>query len=224
MSRSSNLLLGAALVLGVVLLGIGLGLLGSRGPSPRIPPPEAPPESSPASSPLAANPGTPQPSAPTPEQIVPDLQNPELSMTSTSATNLVFNWEDRVDQILTGDGDTADKAKHMLDLFPRLPQEGQQEVAQHLSNLVSDQDYPELAKLLSDTNLAAPVLDVFFGDTLNRPNSVKLPALLQVARQPQHPKAAEAKEVLALFLDDDYGSDWDKWQAAVDQWLKNNPD
>ena len=32
----------------------------------------------------------------------------------------------------------ADKAKQMLEMFPQLPADGQEEVARHLSNLVPD--------------------------------------------------------------------------------------
>ena len=35
---------------------------------------------------------------------------------------------------------------------------------------------------------------------------------------------AEAKDFLHLFLEQDYGSDWDRWQAGVEQWLKAHPD
>ena len=45
------------------------------------------------------------------------------------------------------------------------------------------------------------VLDVLLEDVFNRPNSVKLPLLLTVARDPQNPKASEAKDVLELFLE-----------------------
>ncbi len=65
---------------------------------------------------------------------------------------------------------------------------------------------------------------MFTEDVLNRPNSVKLPLLLDLARDPQHPKASEAKDILELFLEEDYGNDWTKWQAKLDQWLKDNPD
>jgi hypothetical protein len=68
------------------------------------------------------------------------------------------------------------------------------------------------------------VLDFLLDDVLNRPNSLKLPALLDVARNAQHPKAAEAKNFLTLFIEEDYGSDWDKWQTGIEAWLKANPD
>jgi len=139
-------------------------------------------------------------------------------------TNLIVDWEDKVDQILIADGEAPNKAKQMLEMFPRLPEDGQSEVAQHLSNLVPDEDYASLRKLLTDASLPESVLDVLLADALNRPNSLKLPSLLDVARDPQNPKAGEAKEVLQLFLDEDYGSDWTTWQAKMDAWLKDNPD
>ena len=56
------------------------------------------------------------------------------------------------------------------------------------------------------------------------PNAVKLPLLLEVARTPQHPKAEEAKDLLELYLEEDYGADWNKWQANMEQWIKDNPE
>jgi hypothetical protein len=143
---------------------------------------------------------------------------------SATATNLMSGWEDRVDEILGSTSPDADKAKRMVEMFPTLPAEGQEEVVRHLTNLLPDPDYALMRSFLTDASLSANVLDVLLGDVLNRPNSLKLPALLEVARSTQHPKAAEAKDFLQLFLEQDYGSDWDKWQAGVEQWLKANPD
>ena len=61
------------------------------------------------------------------------------------------------------------------------------------------------------------------GARVARPNSLKLPALLEVARDPDHPNATPALDILEMFLDDDYGTDWNIWQVKVEQWLKNNP-
>jgi hypothetical protein len=51
-----------------------------------------------------------------------------------------------------------------------------------------------------------------------------MPVLLSVAQDPTNPKASEAKDLLELFLEEDYGSDWATWQAKVDQYLRDNPD
>jgi hypothetical protein len=62
-------------------------------------------------------------------------------------------------------------------------------------------------------------------DLLNRPNSLKLPLLLDVARGCPDPKTAgEAKDILTLFLDEDHGADWPAWQTRLQQWLTDNPD
>ncbi len=143
---------------------------------------------------------------------------------STTAANPAAGWEDRVDDILGSTNSEPDKAKQMVELFPTLPPNGQEEVVRHLTNLLPDQDYSLLRSYLTNPSLPGNVLDVLLGDVLNRPNSLKLPILLELARDAQHPKAAEAKDFLQLFIEADYGSDWDKWQAGIEQWLKANPD
>jgi len=141
-----------------------------------------------------------------------------------ASAELATHWEEKVDQILSSDSKTSDKAKQMLEMFPRLPEAGQVEVAKHLSNLLPNEDYAPMGKFLANPQLAADVLDTLMADALNRPNGLKLPALLEVARTPQHPKAGDAKEMLGFFLDTDYGDDWPKWQEKLAEWLKENPD
>ena len=140
---------------------------------------------------------------------------------TAGATNLLADWEDKLDEILGSDEDDTNKVKDLFAVFPRLPEEGQAEVAQHLSNLVSDDNYTPLGQLLQNTKLPDSVLDVLMSDVLNRPNSVKLPQLLQVAQNPDHPKADEAKDLIELYLDED---DPAKWPDKMQQWLKENPD
>jgi hypothetical protein len=36
--------------------------------------------------------------------------------------------------------------------------------------------------------------------------------------------AQEAKEILELYLNEDHGTNWDKWQQEIERWLKENPD
>jgi hypothetical protein len=204
----------------VVVAGILLGWLGSRNPQP------APASADAGTSPGGGSNATRAALAPTNRMAV--VSKHPLAGTVGSqepaGSNLLTNWEDNIDEILTSEAPEAEKARKMADLFPRLPENGQVEVAQHLSNLVSDQDYSSLSRFVTNSALPAPVLDVLVADALNRPNSLKLPTLLEVARDPQNPKAGEAKDVLHLFLEEDYGTDWAAWQAKVEQWLKDNPD
>jgi hypothetical protein len=60
-------------------------------------------------------------------------------------------------------------------------------------------------------------------DLLNRNNALKLPMLLSVARDDDHPLKDQAREMLELLIQEDDGTNWDQWSASVNTWLQNNP-
>ena len=219
MTKSATILtvLGGGAVL--VVVGLVLGWLGSQGtPETEAPPPPAPVEA-PSTNAIKfakTRPG----SLETP--VIPN--NELVPAASPVTTNQSNAWEERLEEILRADSKDADKARQLLELFPNLPENGQVEVAEHLSNLVGDAEFGPLGSLLTNSALPEAVLDVLMADLLNRPNSLKLPLILEVARNPQHPKATEAKDLLALYLEEDLEQDWPRWQARMDQWLRDNPD
>lgn len=206
----------------VVAVGIIVGLWGSR----KAPPPEpVPPPPSAQATHLFTAPGSAAAggapatgSSPAPSNPTPDAPSGD------SLPAMQSNWEERIDAILGAEAEESVKARQLLELFPTLPADGQVEVAQHLSNLLTDPEYAPLGHYLTNAALAEPVLDVLIADLLNRPNSVKLPLLLEVARTESHPKAGEALEILQLFLEEDLGKDWARWQSRLQQWLQENPD
>jgi hypothetical protein len=133
-------------------------------------------------------------------------------------------WENKIDTVLTADTDDSQKAKKILELLPQLPEEGQEEAAEHLANLLPDDQYAAAGQLLTNLKTSEPVMDVLMSDLLNRPNELKLPLLLEMARIPEHPRAEESKDFLELYLEKDYGADWGQWEQAMKAWLKENPD
>ena len=146
------------------------------------------------------------------------------------ATGTIADWEQKIDDVLTGQEDEALKAKRLLEIFPRLPEDGQVEAAQHISNLLPDEQFAEIAKLLLDPKTPEGVLDVFMTDLLNRPNGIKLDTLFDVARIPNHPKGEEARDVLEVFLDDvDWdavkaSNNWEPVRVEKEKFKKENPD
>lgn len=172
-----------------------------------------------------------------PPAITPPRSNPlrpvasATQQTLTSTTPLlptpaapIADWEEKIDGILTAQEEDGQKAKRLLAMFPNLPEDGQVEAAQHISNLLPDEQYSSLAQALTNAAMPEAVLDVLMTDVLNRPNQLKLETLLDVARTPNHPKAEEALDVLEVFVDENYGQDWAAWKNAVEKWLKENPD
>lgn len=145
-------------------------------------------------------------------------------MSAPAEDNPASAWEERLDEILRAEGDNAEASQKLLALLPGLPAPAQVEVVQHLLNLTEDDHYAPVAGLLTNTNTAPDVLELVMTDLLGRPNSVQLPLLLEVARQPGHPRAAEAREMLEFHLSEDFGEDWARWEAAIRQYLKENPD
>ena len=216
-----------AAFIGIVVIGVALGLFGFRKTSDDSGTGVSQPSTGSIGSSRTAHPpspSTPSPPLTTSAPIVPANNRVTLPPVQVNPTNQVTDWEEKLETILGSEGEERQKVKQLLELFPRISGEGQVEVAQHLSNLVEDQDYEALQKLLLDARLAEDVLDVLIADILNRPNGIKLPTLLDVARTPGHSKAEEAKDLLELYLEEDYGADWNKWQSSMEQWLKDNPD
>lgn len=150
--------------------------------------------------------------------------NVAVAVPTEASTNVITNWEDRVDQILGDSTEVEEKARKMLELLPQFPEAGQIEAAQHIANLLADEDYEKFGRYLVNPKTAVEVQDIILADVLNRPNEIKLPLLLQTARTAGNAKAADAKEILELYLEEDYGNDWDRWQQEMIKWLKENPD
>jgi hypothetical protein len=225
MRNVSRIVIGTGVMAGIVGVGLLVGWWGGRKPSPDTRPAgaePAPADSSAGNHPLLVATGTPpllNTAAGTnaPPQMTPVTPAPD-------AANAPAVWEAKVDLILGAETDDTNKVQQLFEIFPALPEDGQVEVAQHLSNLVSDEDYAPLGQLLQNAKLPESVLDVLLGDALNRPNAQKLPTLLEVARNPDHVEAGEAKDLLELYLDEDYGNNWEQWRQKLQEWLKENPD
>ncbi len=130
------------------------------------------------------------------------------------------DWEIKIDNVLRANADESQTAQILINMLPTLPKEGQAEAAQHITNLVLDKDYSRILPLVKNPGLSEEVLDVFVTDLMNREDTVKLPALLEIAKIPNHPHHEEAASDLQIFLDENYGTDWAKWDTAMKSYLK----
>lgn len=129
-------------------------------------------------------------------------------------------WERKIDEVLTSGNGETETAQLLINLLPTMPPEGQAEAAQHITNLILDKDYGRVMPMLKNPALAQEVQDVLVTDLMNREDLVKLPALLEVAKIPNHPYHEEAMTDLQIFLDQDNGNNWSKWDGAVREYLK----
>lgn len=140
---------------------------------------------------------------------------------TTSAPPPLAEWELKIEQVLQSKANETETAQMLINLLPSLPKEGQAEAAQHITNLIAEpKDYVRILPLLRNPGLPEEVQDVLVTDLMNREDTVKLPALLDVAKIPNHPYHEEALTDLQIFLDQDNASNWSKWDGAVKAYLK----
>src|ERR1051326_9149235 len=76
---------------------------------------------------------------PSPSRILPKIKrtNTVAAVNPSASDNSMTNWEERRDAILTSEEPEDQKAKRMIEMFPRLNPDAQEEVAHHISNLTS---------------------------------------------------------------------------------------
>jgi hypothetical protein len=111
-------------------------------------------------------------------------------------------------------------AGRLLAMMPSLSTTAQVEAAQHMVNLLDDANYQPALNMLLGQGTPREIQQVIYADLLNRPNNLKLPALLSVLRVPGHQLQPEALETLRIFIGQDYGADATAWNQAVTNFLQ----
>jgi hypothetical protein len=131
-------------------------------------------------------------------------------------------WEEKLEDILLHGGDANAQSDKILALMATASPDAQLELSQHLINMTQDDHYDGVAGLLTNATTQKPVSTVLMNDLLNRRNTLKLPMLLAVAENDDHPLKGEAKDLLGVFIQTDYGTNWSDWSGAVTNWLQQN--
>ena len=162
------------------------------------------------------------PPAPAPAAVAVD---PEARRAAEAFLNapIIAPWEKQREEILRSSAPAAEKAERLLPLLPLLAGEEQQEATRHTINLLSDDHFLAAAGCFTNASAPTNVQSLFMAELLNRPEKVKLPLSLALARNPDHPCAAAAKKLLELYLGEDLGTNWPAWEAAVQAKLPSNP-
>ena len=208
--------LALAAVLAVAAIGAGLLIAWYMGNHE-----EASPVALPDSDPLAFKTGSP----PIPTNPFTNVSPPsslDKGWTNPAEPPDPRSWDQRLDGILLGGGEVNDKSDAILKLIKVAPPEAQVELSHHLVNMTQDDHYDGVAELLTNATTQTAVATVLMNDLLNRRNALKLPMLLAIARNQDHPLKDQARDMLELFLQADYSTNWDQWAGAVDAWLQDN--
>lgn len=142
----------------------------------------------------------------------------------TADGNAAASGSGRVGEVLVSSASSSAKAQALLALFPQLSAAAQPAAAQHIVNLLPDAAYLSFAVNLTNANASTEVRAIIYTDLLHRPNAIKLPWLLTVARSPGVSQAGEAAALLQATLREDHGANWNVWSERIRAWLQANPD
>jgi hypothetical protein len=149
----------------------------------------------------------------------------ELSATTSTITAVpVTNWTVQLEAVLTSSSSTTNRAISLLAMYPNLPPEGQLEAVQHSSRLLPNEYFSALGTQLTNAAAAPAVRRAVFTDLLARPNAIKLPWLLEVARSGVDSQSDEALLLLKSQLREDHDTNWSLWRERVNTWLSLHPD
>lgn len=129
-------------------------------------------------------------------------------------------WQLAINSILSADAEPVVLSQRLAVALPGMPLEGQLEAAQHMVNLLGDDEYAAAENIYFHNGHAEQVRRVIFEDFMNRPNTLKLPLLVRTLREYGHPLRREAIDNLQALLGRNEGEDANRWDFAVREALE----
>lgn len=149
-----------------------------------------------------------------------DAASATASHAVVNAVEVNAEWEPWLAEVLRSDVAPSEMGRHLLEMLPQLPPAGRLQALRRAAELLPDDDSAPLHKMLSDPETPEAELDAIMRDLLHRPDSLKLPALLTVARTGEHPYRGDAREILTVLLGEDYEEDWETWEQMIAAWVE----
>lgn len=208
----------ATVVLAIAAVAVVLAFLLMPGPEPAAPP---------AADKLKSAAGSPMARPANPDRLTESSLGegprsvPTVAASTTDASTGSMAWEDRLDELLTNEADNATTVRGLVSSMRGLPPEAQEEFAAHAVNLCEDEQFGQLEAVYYNSATPTEVSEIIFNDALNRPDEIKLPMLAKTLRNPVHPMAGEAREILEMYLDLEPGSvPQNGWEQAVNQYIR----
>lgn len=209
------------LLAGIALFAAILAVL-QRDPAQTPPKTDSPPVAVPssatgdASQPPATSIGDAPPAVvvQTPPIIDPETDKPLIPPLPLQTGELA--WEARIRSILSSEKSTdVEKAIALFQLLPGIAPEGAETCAEEAVKRLPNSEYRHAQTAVSNPGTYGLALGVLFADLMERPDDLRLPTLVTIARNSTHPYAGPAHDNLELLLGQDFGEDWVRWDAAV---------
>ena len=141
------------------------------------------------------------------------------------AADVMDVWDKQIEALLASDGTDAEIADKLLELYPHMPTEGQADLILEIAPRIANDSYSnKLSVILTNATAPEEVLETLLTDLIDRPDNIRLPLLLDMARTKEHPKSGDARDLLEALLGEDYGEDWSLWSKKISEWIASHPE
>jgi hypothetical protein len=138
----------------------------------------------------------------------------------TTAQNTEQSGPEMLDQWLSSSTNPDEVGLAVMLGFSKLPAETHAAAARQMVNLVPDGAFDGMLRILLNPKTSTEAKGIIFQDVMIRPDALRLPALLEVMEQTEHPHAKDARYTLGTILGGDWGTDYKQWRARVDTELR----
>ena len=148
----------------------------------------------------------------------------DRSKSDATASDPMDVWDKQIDAILESKATDAEIADQLLELYPRVPAEGQADLILEIATRIASENYSKLSNIMTNAASSEEVVETLLTDLIDRPDKIRLPLLLDLARIQENPKSGDAHDLLEVLLGEDYGNNWDQWSKKISEWLASHPE
>jgi hypothetical protein len=125
----------------------------------------------------------------TPAIIDPETDQPLIPPLPLQTGELP--WEARIRSVLAREKATeAEKARGLLQLLPTISAEGAETCAEEAVKRLPNEEYRHAQSVVTNPGTYGLALGVLFADLMERPDNLRLPTLVTIARNATHPYAS----------------------------------
>ena len=148
----------------------------------------------------------------------------DRSKSDATASDPMDVWDKQIDAILDSKATDTVIADKLLELYPRVPAEGQADLVLEIAPRISNENYSKLSNIMTNSSSPEDVIETLLTDLIDRPDKLRLPLLLDLARVKENPKSGDAHDLLEVIIGEDYGEDWDQWSKKVAEYIASHPE
>jgi hypothetical protein len=146
------------------------------------------------------------------------LHDPETERAaSAGAAELRGEWQKTIEEVLGAGEDPSSTCRKLISLVKKTPPAAQVELAQHILNLASGDDFLEVLPLMKDRTVGVKFHRRIALGLLNQREDIKLRGVLDIASSDWHPMTQQFRTLLPSLTGEDAGEDWGKWREIVEE-------